>query len=333
MCVYQYLRLVAWVWIITCIGAFLSGFLFTLVSAPQWLPLPWSDFCDFVESSDGDVYVSLGFYHRVLRYDADGNFVASYPEPPGKGDELAADLQGRIFLCYKRGRERVVVFSRAWQKLADYENNSNELVSWRLDGKGEPVSEQSWETATAVDRAAKPGDYIFHRKQREDSFTCIDGSRLVRTGNHLERISCDGRVIVTYSSPWILRPFTFPWPMITGWFLIAFIKYLDYRLERLSKQFAGKSLLRLMVLDAVASAVLLTMIGGVWFAGMGLLITLNNDYLPQGSIWKYVILLPTIIWFFGGPVVFVIAWKELQKRLAKYFQYSLPSESPLRAGA
>jgi hypothetical protein len=206
------------------------------------MPLPWSDFSDFVEGSDGHIYVSLGFYRRVLRYDADGHFIASYPEPSGKGDALAADLQGRIFLCYKRGHERVGVFNGAWQQLAMYENSSNELVSWRLDDKGEPVPEQSWEAATAVDRAAKRGEYIFHRKQREDSFTCIDGSRLVRTGNHLERISGDGHVIVTYGSPWFLQPFTFPWPMITGWFLVFFIKYLDYKLVLCQNQKFGRPL-------------------------------------------------------------------------------------------
>lgn len=220
-----------------------------------------------------------------------------------------------------------------WVSLAggEYENNSNELVSWRLDDKGEPVFEQSWETATALDRAAKPGDYIFHRKQREDSFTCIDGSRLVRTGNHLERISGDGRVIATYGSPWILRPFTVPWPVITGWFLLAFIKYLDYRLEQLSKQFAGKSLLLLMVLDVVASAVLLAVIGGIWATGLGFLITFNNDYLPQAR--RFLTIVPMIVWFFGGPVAFVMAWKALQKRLAMHFHYSLPSEPSGRTGA
>lgn len=111
MRLYQYLCLIAWVWIIICIGAFLSGLFITLVGAPQWLPLPWSDFSDFVESSDVHVYVSIAFYRRVLRYDADGDFVASYPEPSGKGNALAVDFKGRIFLCYKRGRERVGVFS------------------------------------------------------------------------------------------------------------------------------------------------------------------------------------------------------------------------------
>jgi hypothetical protein len=73
-----------------------------------------------------------------------------------------------------------------------------------------------------------------------------------------------------------------------------------------------------MGLDVVASAVLLATIGGVWFAGMVILITLNNDYLPQA--WRVLTIVPMIAWFFGGPVVFVVAWKALQKRLGKQFR-------------
>ena len=124
---YQYLRMIAWIWILTSIVAFLSGFFITMFGAPRCLPLPWSDFKDFVESSDGDVYISLAFYHRVLRYDADGHFVASYPVPSGKGCDLAADLTGRIFLKYRSGHERVAVFSGSWQLLEEHESNTHDL--------------------------------------------------------------------------------------------------------------------------------------------------------------------------------------------------------------
>ena len=204
-------------------------------------------------------------------------------------------------------------------------------MNWRLDD-GRPVSKQPWKPIAAVDRAAKPGDLLFGNKLR-DSFTCVDGSRLVRTGSHLERISADGRVTVTYASPWFLRPFTIPWPMATALILFFLISYLDNRMKELSKQNPGTPCLRQVIVDAAASIVLLALIGGIWHVGLMFLITLNNDYLPEGSSWKTLVLVPMIIWFFGGPLVFVKTWKILQKSLAMRFNRSLLSPNGQGAGS
>src|SRR5262245_18869874 len=81
-----------------CILSFLSGFLLTFLPIPWGLPLPWSDFNDFVESSDGRVFVSIRFHNRALCYDRSGTFLAAHRFPYGaKSTRLAADQAGRVY--------------------------------------------------------------------------------------------------------------------------------------------------------------------------------------------------------------------------------------------
>ncbi len=91
-------------WVVGCFAFFLSGFLTLQFGAPRWLPLPWSDFTNFVESPDGHVFVNLCFYSRVLSYDRKGRFKASYHYPPGgTGAEARRLSQCRWVLALEGG--------------------------------------------------------------------------------------------------------------------------------------------------------------------------------------------------------------------------------------
>lgn len=48
---------------------------------PQWLPAPLVNVEDFVVSSSGHLYVDSKLIGRVVRFDENGSFVASYRYP------------------------------------------------------------------------------------------------------------------------------------------------------------------------------------------------------------------------------------------------------------
>ena len=312
---YKFVQCAGWAWVSICLVVFIFGAVISGLGAPQWLPLPWSDVDDFVENSDGDIYVGLGFYHRVLRYDATGRFVASYQAPGPKGTHLAADLKGQVYHLSYGKNPQLTVLSRSWQPVAVLTRHSNN-TDWRLDAKGEPVPVDSWCAVPVVDRAANPGEYIFSRNTRRKSFVCMDNSTLVLKGNHLERTIADGRVTAVYSSPWFLQPFAFPWPMLSGWILGAFLAYVECRRKRLSQLLGGKSMARLLALDIVLTVSLVTVVGTLWFCGLIFGIDLNNNYFPTGSSWRWVVGAFLVAWFFSGPVVAIRLLKGMQKWIA-----------------
>ena len=133
MTAYRILAFVAWTWIAIGVCAFVAHVLIHEVGAPQWLPLPWSRFADFAESADGSVYVSIPV-RRVLCYDAQGRFLASYRAPYSgtSGARLASDLKGRIFCL---GFKRLWVRDGSWRLLRDHRVRLHR--TWRLDGNSE----------------------------------------------------------------------------------------------------------------------------------------------------------------------------------------------------
>jgi hypothetical protein len=78
-----------------------------------------------------------------------------------------------------------------------------------------------------VNRLAQPGDRIFAKKERRRRFECLDGSYLLREGNHLTRYASDGTPLTTYAAPMVYRPFTFLLPAVLAWpyfFVYVFVK-------------------------------------------------------------------------------------------------------------
>ena len=222
-------------WAILCAVAFVGGFLITFLGAPRWLPLPWSDFTDFVESADGKVFVDVGFYSRVLCYGHDGRFIASYPYPFGnaKDTELAASADGRLFF---RTQHLLYVYDSTWHQRSEFEGEFRSARNWALDEQGQPVFVPGDERdVPTVNTLAKPRDRIFAEEHRRERFVCADGTTLVRQGNRLVRSSATGTILTTYQTPAVLRPFTFPWPAVVAWPLFILYGIVTARRKRIGQ--------------------------------------------------------------------------------------------------
>lgn len=218
-------------WTAGCFAFFLFAALTTMMGAPRGLPLPWSDFQDFVESPDGRVFVKISFHNRVLSYDRQGRFVASYPYPPGgkKDTELAVSEDNRVFF---RSRNHVSVLSTSWEVLDAVERDYREERSWELDQEGRPAHAPRRAGEKGSGRPVKRGEMLFPKEMRglavdprRKVFHNADGSTLRKVGNSLERRSKEDDVTARYGSLWIYKPFEFPLPGGLAWlslFALAF---------------------------------------------------------------------------------------------------------------
>jgi hypothetical protein len=195
--------------------SFISGTLLIL-PIPWGLPLPWSGFNDFVETTDGRVFVSLRGYNHVLCYDRGGKFLATRRFPHhAYVTRLAA---GRDGLVYCRSQHKVHAYSSDWELLSVAVADTHGVRAWELDrGTGRPVDAPHRLSDVPPDRPLGPGDPLFGTDVDREEFHCSDGSTLRRVGNDLERVSPDGEVVATYATPWFLRPFVYPWPASVSW--------------------------------------------------------------------------------------------------------------------
>ena len=308
MTAYRILAVVARTWLAVVFGAFLAVMLMEAVGAPKWLPLPWSGFGHFAEGTDGRVYVSIWHPARVLCYDAQGRFLASYRSPSGGtlSASLASDLKGRIF-C--RGFRRLTVRDGSWQLLAEHRVDDHR--AWRLDENGDVVPAPSQGDAV-VDRAAAPRDYIFSYGHSRESFACMDGSRLVRKWNHLERYSPDGQLVARYAAHWILYPLTFPWAFFGSILFAALVcEYVPRRRKRLSQQLDAANVTRALLLDVTVTIIIAVSFAAVWLTVLIVVIT-DTPAWSQGGLIVFL-----AIWFFLVPWAGVQIWSAVQKRLIK----------------
>jgi hypothetical protein len=211
----------------------MCGPLVTVLGSPHWLPLPWSDFHDFVAAPDGRVYVSIGFYNRVLVYDADGSFVGSYPTQETKfGAKLAADKEGNI---YYWAAGRIYSVGGVWDVREVAQGIG--CNSWRLEETGKFVCASREESLRRVsERAVGPGEIIFSSglTQQRGLFACADGSILSRTGNSLVKLSPEGNVLATFGTPWYFSWAVFPLPAALAWPLMFILSY--YYCDRRDKK-------------------------------------------------------------------------------------------------
>jgi len=313
MTAYRILAVVARAWLAVVFGAFLAVMLMEAAGAPEWLPLPWSGYVGFTEGADGRVYVSISAPARVLCYDAQGRFLASYRSPSGgtQSASLASDLKGRIF-C--RGFRRLTVRDGSWQLLAEHRVDDHR--AWRLDENGDVVPAPSQGDAV-VDRAAAPGDYIFSYGHSRESFACMDGSRLVQKWNHLERYSPDGQLVARYAAPWILYPLTFPWAAFVAVPFAALVcDYVPRRRKRLSQQLDAANVTRALLLDVTVTIIIAVSFAAVWLTILCVVVTINNAQ-PQGSPWRPWLTVGLVVWFFLIPWAGFKVWTAVQKRLIK----------------
>ena len=234
--IFRIFIIMAVTWMIGCVAFFLSGFAITFLGAPSWLPLPWSDFDDFVQSSDGKVFVAISFYSRVLCYDENGKFIASYQYPFSNARDvgLAVDDYGHVFF---RTQHLIYTYDTSWNLLEKAEGKFYSDRHWRLGQDGKPIFVTvDVKYPRVPDRIAKPGELIFRKTYRRTTFTCKDGTRLIRVRNHLERYSADEELVGQYSGPWLLSIFTFPWPAFLAWPLFFLFVLHKLRKEMISSE-------------------------------------------------------------------------------------------------
>ncbi|MGA1871471.1 MAG: hypothetical protein ACMUJM_23335 [bacterium] len=190
----------------------------TLIGFPKSVEVPWSDFQDFVEAANGDLYVDIAFYSRVLRYDRKGIFLASYPAR-GKSRKLAADAHG---LIHFRSMNTVTSYDKDWDLAWHGEQSNKDNRSWLLGKDGKPIYSPHLKNSNVPSRLIKPGEVLFADNQvhRRTFFECPDGTTLKRDGNSIVRVSKTGERLVRYETPWYLSWLVFPWPAaFVGWVL------------------------------------------------------------------------------------------------------------------
>jgi hypothetical protein len=108
---------------------------------------------------------------------------------------------------------------------------------WRLGQDGKPVLVTvDVKYPRVPDRVAKPGELIFRKTHRRTTFTCKDGTRLIRVRNYLKRYSAEVELIGQYSGPWLLSIFTFPWPAFLAWPLFFLFALHKLRKEMISSE-------------------------------------------------------------------------------------------------
>jgi hypothetical protein len=218
-------------WIVGCFLSFLSGALLSIFPIPWRMPLPWSDFGDFVETPDGRVLVELRFYNRILCYDRSGEFVTGYRLPHGAKDTRLA--VGQDNLVYVRAQNAVYSYSPAWELIAVAKHGVKSERIWELSlDTGQPVHAPRRQDLPP-DRAVVPGDLLFSSGERRVVFCCTDGATLRRKGSSLERLSPTGDVTATYATAWPLRPFVFPFPALLAWVAVfAIVPWLAFLARR-----------------------------------------------------------------------------------------------------
>ena len=183
---------------------------------------------DFVSVPNGNIYISLGFYTRVLCYDKDGHFVASYPVPETKhGVRLAVDDKGHLYYW---------VLGKIFR--ADKDWNTQEVAekvgceSWSLDETYKPICRpEARKNEQMPGRAISHGEVLFSASSKErESFRCVDGSMLERSGwsgNSLLIRAQDGKVRKTLATPWYLSWAVFPFPASFALLVMALLIFLS----------------------------------------------------------------------------------------------------------
>jgi hypothetical protein len=204
-------------WMAATYVAFVAGGVATFRGGwPERVPIPWSDLGDFVEAKNGDLYLDVAFYGRVVRYTRDGRFVTSY-SAEGRSRHLAADVHGNVHWL---AMNTVETRDPDWRLVQRARRDPREHRTWALDARGNAVhAPDLTPDASVADALVHPGQLLFRDGQRKrQTFTCADGTVLRRKGASLLRLAPDGRVIGRYAQPWYLWAVTFPWPAaVVGW--------------------------------------------------------------------------------------------------------------------
>jgi hypothetical protein len=205
-------------WFLLTFFSFVTGFVISGLGSPQSFELPWSDVKDYVQTSKGKVFISLEFYRKVLSYDENGTFLATYGFPYGKNAHLAVDETDRLF--YWAG-ERVVIYDENWNEIGHVEKPSPDCncISWSLGNDGIPVCNMdSVPTQMNSSDVVRIGETLLSSEIRNRKiFRNLDGTKVIRGWFSLTRFTRNDQILAEYHSPWYLDWAVFPFPGLLAW--------------------------------------------------------------------------------------------------------------------
>jgi hypothetical protein len=68
-----------------------------------------------------------------------------------------------------------------------------------------------------------------------------------------------------------------------------------------------------VLVDVLATVLLIGVIGAIWLCGLIVLIDFNNSHSHKE--WAGLLNIPIVAWFFFWPLAYVWGWKFLQRKL------------------
>ena len=69
-----------------------------------------------------------------------------------------------------------------------------------------------------------------------------------------------------------------------------------------------------MLVDVLATVLLIAVVGSIWLGGLMAMIDFNNSHSHKE--WAGPLVIPDVAWFFSWPLAFSRGWKILQRKLS-----------------
>jgi len=295
------------IWLCVCGFFFILGLFTSFVWWPHCLPLPWSHVQSVVETGEGNIFLDVGFYGRILRYARDGKFVATYPYPENvKNISMLVDQKGHLGVAgfnFYRFEE-----NGAWTLWAKRKKPGESY--WKFNSKGTPIL-----TNIVPDRSSgvDQGDGATRGSR---GFLCADGSMLIPmgvTGSTIVRIK-DGKIVDRYVTAWFSRPFTFPWPMGLAWPIVFFLVYINKKWKK-DARIADSAYNREKLVFNTIFEFILFIIFAIALVVVPVIIVKVANSLSKENMW-HIWLVPLVVipWWVLISYIGLRVWAALHKR-------------------
>ena len=195
-------------------------------------PLSWPEMA--VADKEGNIYIDLGIYARIQKYDKEGNFICGFAYGKKGMSEVIIDRNDRLYIGSYHKNNILKVYDKNGRELLKTSAPGEDLTSWYLYEDGEvglKPNERIVINETCL--AVKKDKYIFtstkfHKKIFQDK----NGNKYIITKNIIypliSRINKDGATDLTITPPIIVYLFTIPFPgIIIPLFIILFIELVE----------------------------------------------------------------------------------------------------------
>ncbi len=193
------------------------------------IEFPFSKPIMAVSDTQGNIYIDIGIYSRIQKYDKDGRFLLGFGYGSPGNSELIIDQKDRLYVGTYHWKNTLKVFSSEGKKLSEFSEPEEDLTSWFLhkDGSVELIWNQAiiiHETAIPVKEEA----YLFtSTKFYEKVFQDKKGNRYLIYKNLfypvVYRENMEGLRDLTISPNLIAYLFTLPFPCFIIPVIIIFL--------------------------------------------------------------------------------------------------------------